>query len=135
MLIERLNPPTMPNSEAIGYSQISIVNPGRMAYISGQVATQRNSDEIPCDLASQMEVVSENIKAALTALGASPKEIVQARIYVVDLMPEKMEVLMPVLLSIFEGEKPCITGVGVQALASPEFLVEMEMVVRLPNAS
>ncbi|MBJ7537078.1 RidA family protein [Marinomonas transparens] len=133
MCIERLNPSTMPNSEAIGYSQISIVDPGRMAYVSGQVATRPNSDEIPSDLHSQMEIVSENIKEALTAVGASPKDIVQARVYAVDLNPDKMEILMPVLLSIFEGEKPCITGVGVQALASPEFLVEMEMVVSLPN--
>ncbi|KJY81938.1 endoribonuclease L-PSP [Vibrio galatheae] len=134
MSIERLNPPTMPNSEAIGYSQISIVEATRMAYVSGQVAITKNSDEVPRGLYEQMKVVSDNVKQAVIAVGASPKDIVQARVYVVDLNPEKLEILMPAFLDTFDGEQPCVTGIGVQALASPEYLVEMEVVISLPNA-
>ena len=132
MSIERVNPSTLPNSEAIGYSQISIVEPGKMAYVSGQVATRPDSEEIPSDIYQQMEIVSVNVKEAVKAVGASAKDIVQARVYVVDLNPEKLEALMPAFRSTFEGEKPCVTGIGVQALASPEFLVEMEVIIRLP---
>ncbi|MFC3153244.1 RidA family protein [Litoribrevibacter euphylliae] len=133
MSIIRVNPETMPNSAEIGYSQISIVEPGRMAYVSGQVATRPNEELIPDSLAEQMQIVSENAQAALSAVGAEPKDIVLARVYVVDLTPEKLEELMPAFLSTFDGAKPCVTGIGVQALASPEFLVEMELVVRLPD--
>ncbi len=133
MEIERINPPAMPDSESIGYSQISIVEPGRIAYVSGQVAIRSNNAQIPTELHDQMKIVSENVKEAVKAVGATVKDIVLARVYVVDLDSEKLELIMPVFLSTFEGEKPCVTGVGVQALASPEFLVEMEVVIRVPN--
>lgn len=131
--ITRLNPPTLPNSGEVGYSQISIVEPGRMAYISGQVAWQVNGEPVPKRLAEQMVIVSANAKAALNALGATAQDIVIARVYVVDLTPERMEEVMPPFLATFEGAQPCVTGLGVAALASPELQVEMELVVRLPN--
>lgn len=131
--ITRLNPPTLPNSGEVGYSQISIVEPGRMAYISGQVAWQVNGEPVPKRLAEQMVIVSANAKAALNALGATPQDIVIARVYVVDLTPERMEEVMPPFLATFEGAQPSVTGLGVAALASPELQVEMELVVRLPN--
>lgn len=131
--ITRLNPPTLPNSGEVGYSQISIVEPGRMAYISGQVAWQVDGEPVPKRLAEQMVIVSANAKAALNALGATAQDIVIARVYVVDLTPERMEEVMPPFLATFEGAQPCVTGLGVAALASPELQVEMELVVRLPN--
>ncbi len=76
MSIDRVNPATMPNSEEIGYSQISIVEPGRMAYVSGQVATRPAGEEIPNDLVKQMLIVSENVKEAVKAVGASAEDIV-----------------------------------------------------------
>ncbi len=131
--ITRMNPATLPNSGEIGYSQISIVEPGRMAYISGQVATQPNGEPVPDDLVEQMKLVSKNVRLALDAVGAAPADIVIARVYMVDLTPERLEKLMPPFLAAFEGAQPCVTGVGVAALAAPDLQVEMELVVRLPD--
>lgn len=131
--ITRLNPSTLPNAGNIGYSQISIVKPGRMAYISGQVAWRPNGEAIPGSLSEQMIIVSANARAALAAIGADARDIVIARIYVVNLTPERLEEVMPPFLATFGGSQPCVTGVGVQALASPELQVEMELVVRLPD--
>lgn len=131
--IVRLNPSTLPNTGEMGYSQISIVEPGRMAYISGQVAWRPNGEAVPESLAEQMGIVSVNAKAALTAAGATPHDVVIARIYVVDLTPERLEEVMPPFLATFEGAQPCVTGVGVEALAAPDLQVEMELVVRLPD--
>jgi enamine deaminase RidA (YjgF/YER057c/UK114 family) len=131
--IIRLNPPTLPNAGEMGYSQISIVEPGRMAYISGQVAWGPSGDAVPAGLAEQMSIVSVNVKAALSAVGATPHDVVIARIYVVDLTPERLEEIMPTFLATFEGAQPCVTGVGVAALAAPDLQVEMELVVRLPD--
>lgn len=131
--IVRLNPSTLPNAGKIGYSQISIVEPGRMAYLSGQVAWRPNGEPVPENLAEQMNIVSLNVKAALDAIGATPHDVVIAHIYVVNLTPERLEELMPPFLATFEGAQPCVTGIGVDALAAPDLQVEMELVVRLPD--
>lgn len=131
--IIRMNPTTLPNAGELGYSQISIVEPGRMAYISGQVAWQPNGEPVPESLVEQMRLVSNNARAALEAIGANPNDVVTARIYVVNLTPERLEELMPPFLDTFEGSQPCVTGVGVEALAAPDLQVEMELVVRLPS--
>lgn len=131
--IVRLNPSTLPNSGDIGYSQISIVEPGRMAYISGQVAWLPNGEAVPENLIDQMSIVSDNAKTALDAVGALPHDVVIARIYMVDLTPERLEEIMPSFLATFEGAQPCVTGVGVAALAAPDLQVEMELVVRIAD--
>ncbi|UUX48844.1 RidA family protein [Nisaea acidiphila] len=131
--IVRLNPSTLPNAAEIGYSQISIVEPGRMAFISGQVAWSPDGAAVPGDLAEQMKLVAANAKAALDAVGASFADVVMARIYVVDLTPERLEALMPEFLSAFDGVQPSVTGVGVAALAAPDLQVEMELIVRVPD--
>ena len=131
--ITRLNPSTLPDASKAGYSQISIVKPGRMAYVSGQVAWSPNGEAVPASLSGQMELVAANAKAALSALGATAHDIVMARIYVVNLTPERLEEVMPPFLATFDGAQPCVTGVGVQALAGPDLQVEMDLVVRLPD--
>lgn len=131
--ITRVNPATLPNSREMGYSQISIVEPGRMAYISGQVAWQANGEPVPNDLTEQMKLVAKNARSALEAIGAKPEDVVLARVYMVDLTPERLEQLMPAFMATFDGAQPCVTGVGVAALAAPDLQVEMELVVRLPN--
>ena len=131
--ILRLNPPTLPNTAQIGYSQISVVTPGRMAYISGQVAWRPNGEPVPDSLAAQMEIVAANTKAALAAVGATAQDIVVARVYMTDLTPERLQELMPPFLATFDGAMPSVTGVGVAALAAPDLQVEMELTVRLPD--
>ncbi|MEM6590622.1 MAG: RidA family protein [Cyanobacteria bacterium P01_C01_bin.73] len=131
--IVRLNPSTLPNAGELGYSQISIVKPGRMAYISGQVAWRPSGEPVPESLAEQMSLVSVNAKAALDAVGATPHDVVIARIYVVNLTSERLDEVMPPFLATFAGAQPCVTGIGVDALAAPDLQVEMELVVRLPD--
>lgn len=131
--ITRLNPPSLPNAAEMCYSQISVVEPGRMAYVSGQVAWRPGGEPVPAGLAEQMRIVAINAKAALDAVGASPRDVVIARVYVVDLTPERLEALMPPFLATFDGAQPCVTGIGVAALAAPDLQVELELVVRLPD--
>ncbi|WP_193171869.1 RidA family protein [Nisaea nitritireducens] len=131
--ITRLNPPSLPDAGEMGYSQISIAEPGRIAFISGQVAWRPNGEPVPESLTEQMEIVAINAKAALDAIGATPQDVLIARVYLVNLTPERLEELMPPFLAIFEGAQPSVTGVGVAALAAPDLQVEMEMTVRLPD--
>jgi len=131
--VSRLNPPALPNSTELGYSQITIAEPGRMAHVSGQVASRPNGEPVPDDLVEQTKIVASNAKAALDALGATPEDIVIARIYMTDLNSNTLEQAFPVLLEMFDGAEPSITGIGVAALAGPGLKIEMEMTVRLPD--
>ena len=133
--IARINPPSLPDSRALGYSQVSVVEAGRMAYISGQVAWRPGGEPPPSDLVAQMRLVAANARAAMQAVGARPAHIVIARCFVTDLTPQRLEALMPELLALFDGAQPCVTGVGVAALAAPELQVELELTLRLPDGN
>lgn len=130
--ITRLNPPSLPDAGQAGYSQISIVEPSRLAFVSGQVAWRVGGDQVPETLAGQAEIVVSNARAALAALGATARDLVMVRVYLVNLTPGRLEVLWPHLHALFDGAQPSLTGVGVAALAAPELQLEVEMVVRLP---
>ena len=131
--LTRMNPPTLPNAGALGYSQITIAEPGRMAFISGQVAWRPGGEPAPESLAEQAELVVSNARAALAAAGASPQNLVMIRAYVVDLTPERLDVLWPYIHALFDGAQPSVTGIGVAALAAPGLQLEIEMIVRLPS--
>lgn len=129
--IVRMNPAGMPDASKAGYSQISIVEQGKLAFISGQVAWPHDGGETPATLSGQTELVMKHAKAALTALGATPHDIVLLRIYVVGMTAQTQAEAMPQLMAFLDGAQPSLTGIGVSALASPDLLLEMEMVVRL----
>ena len=131
--ITRMNPPTLPNAAEMGYSQISIVEPGRMAYVSGQVAWRPNGEPVPADLVEQTRIAAANAKAALDALDATPDDIAILRCFMTDLNPETLEQVLPPILEMFDGAMPSITGVGVAALAAADLKIELELTVRLPD--
>lgn len=130
--ITRLNPPQLPDTQPLGYSQISIVAPGRMAYVSGQVGT-RADGSVPEDLPEQAQLVVARARAALQALGATPQDIVIARCFVTDLNETRMQQAWPVIVTLFKDARPSVTGVGVAALADPALQIELELTVRLPD--
>ena len=129
----RLNPSALPDAGAMGYSQITIVEPGRLAFISGQVAWRPGGEPAPKSFVAQAELVVRNARTALDAAGASPADLVMMRAYVVDLTPERLEQLWSLVLPFLDGAQPCVTGIGVAALAAPDLLLEIEMTVRLPT--
>jgi len=131
--LTRLNPPSLPDAASIGYSQISIVESGRLAFVSGQVALNADGGPVPACLVEQTRMVAANARAALSAIGASPRDIAIARCYVTDLTPERLDRAFPVLLEMFDGAQPSVTGIGVAALAAPDFQIELELTVRLPD--
>lgn len=131
--VTRLNPDTLPDAGAAGYSQISISEPGRIAFISGQVAWTRDGTPPPATLSDQAALVVRNAKAALQAIGASAADLLIVRVYLVDLTEDRLDQLWPHIHSLFDGEQPSLTGIGVAALASPGLQVEIEMTVRLSS--
>jgi len=131
--ITHLNPPSLPDASAFGHSQVTIMQPGALAFISGQVAWQPGGRPVPSDLGEQAMSVRDNARAALAAAGLAPANLVMVRVYVVDLTPERLQLVMPVLLELLEGARPSLTGIGVAALAGPDLQLEIEMIARVPD--
>ncbi|XWN32392.1 MAG: RidA family protein [Devosia sp.] len=131
--VARMNPTSLPDAGKIGYSQISIAPPGRLAFVSGQVAWRPDGGAVPGSLAEQTAVVVANLSGALDALEATPHDIVQMRVYLTDLRSETQEIAMAEILHFLNGARPSLTGIGVAALASPDLQIEVEMVIRVPG--
>jgi len=126
--IAQINPDTLPDAPAMGYSQITTVTPGKMIFISGQVAWAPNGTPPPATLAEQAAMAADNLGKALTAAGATPKNIVSARMFIVDYSPEKGEEAGPPVMALFNGHICAFTAVGVTSLASPDLLIEIEAI-------
>lgn len=131
--IIRLNPEALPDAGALGYSQISIVPAGRLAFVSGQVAWSRDGAPVPDTLAAQAQIVLRNARAALAALGASPADLAMVRLYIVNIDPARAATAVGVLSAFFEGHQPSVTAIGVQGLYAPDLQLEMEFIVRAPG--
>jgi len=130
--VSRRNPPTMWNMASLGWSHISVAEPGRLAFVSGQVAVTPGSTDVPEDLASQAKLATSSLTAALEELEASPDDIVMLRVYVVNATSEAFGQAVNPLRKLLGDAMPSITTISVQALYKPEIKVEIEMVVRLP---
>ncbi|MGS4887631.1 RidA family protein [Roseibium sp. MB-4] len=128
--LQRLNPIDLPDAGKIGYSQISIVEPKRLAFVSGQVAWSADVAPTPAAFSEQTALVVRNLERALEAIGSTPHDIVQMRIYVTDLTNETLSEAMKHLTVFLDGARPSLTGIGVAKLASPDLQIEIEMVVQ-----
>ena len=130
--VSRRNPPAMWDMASLGWSHISVAEPGRLAFLSGQIAVTPGSQDVPKDLAGQARLATANLAAALKELEASAHDIVMLRVYVVNATSEAFGQALTPLRELVGDAMPSITTIGVQALYKPEIKVEIEMVVRLP---
>ena len=130
--VSRRNPATMWDMASLGWSHISVAEPGRIAFLSGQVASAFGGGEVPKDVAGQARLAAASLAAALEDLDATADDIVMLRVYVVNATGEAFGQAIGPLREMVGGAMPSITTIGVQALYKPEILVEIEMAVRLP---
>ena len=114
MTLQRLNPEGLSRSPA--YSQVVVGTGTRIVFVAGQVAVDEGGKVVADDFPGQVKAVFTNVGRALTAAGARFQDVTKITIYVVDYSPEQL---------------PASTLVGVQALARPEFLIEVEAVAVL----
>ncbi|WP_292216117.1 RidA family protein [Mesorhizobium sp.] len=59
--VTRRNPATMWGSTANGRSQISVAEAGRMAYLSGQIATSSDGAPLPASVREQAERITVSL--------------------------------------------------------------------------
>lgn len=131
MANERIQPEDLFDSRALGFSQlVSAPNSGRTLYLSGQVAWDSSGKVVgEGDLGAQSKQAADNVRRALEAAGATPADVTLLRAYIVNYSPELAGPVAQGIGSLFQGcEPPAQTWIGVQGLAAPELLIELEAI-------
>ena len=104
-------------------------------YVSGQVgwnAAQQITD--PTDLGAQTRQALENLETVVSAAGGTRADVVSLRLYIVGEHIHNARSVREALLDFFPAENlPSSTWIGVSALASKDFLIEIEAVAVLPE--
>ena len=123
-----INPKGLFNSTQFGFSQIVVSGPGKMVFISGQVAWNENREIVgKNDLKEQAGMAFKNLKTAIEAAGGSLENIVMLRLYIVNYQAENGAIISEVLRENFGTENPpASTWINVQGLANEDFLIEVE---------
>jgi len=105
---------------------------GSTVYLRGQVAQDLQTRESVAigDPAGQARKVMDNIELLLGEAGAQLDHIVTCTVYLTDI--RQREPVYRVLGDRMRGVYPCFTGLVVQALARPEWLVEVTAVAVKP---
>ena len=123
-----MNPPGLFSTQGLGFTHVVKSAPGTTIHISGQTAWNAERKLVGGnDLALQAAQAFANLRTALEAAGAGPRDVVFVRIYLVDYKPAYAAVIGPLMEAFFSGgPPPGSTWVGVSALAVPGFLIEVE---------
>ena len=121
-------------SKPTGYTHVVAVEGARkLLFISGQVALNAAGDVVGRgDLGAQARQVFQNLQTALSAAGASFADVTKMTTFIVNYKPEDRDVIRAVRTEYLPGDAPpASTLVGVQALAAPEFMIEVEATAAL----
>ncbi|GAA0852565.1 RidA family protein [Bifidobacterium pullorum subsp. gallinarum] len=132
--MQKINPGTLTMSLPV--SQIVVTSPAKLAFISGQVALNAEGELIgPNDYVAQARQVFMNLKLTIEAAGGSAEHVTQMRIHVVNHRPELANIVFQAGAEVFGSEWPSTasTFLGVQALAFPEWIIEVDAIVALPQ--
>lgn len=118
--------------QRIGNDLCQAVVAGSTIYLRGQVAQDLDSRENVAvgDPAGQAAKVMDNVELLLGECGAALEHIVSCHVYLTDI--RHREPVYRVLGERMVGVHPVFTGLVVQALARPEWVVEVTVVAVLP---
>ncbi len=129
MTRETINPAAMYDSLQYGFSHATKTQGETVIHCAGQLAWDENGEMVgKNDLAKQTKQVFNNLHTVLQAAGATPADVVRMRTYIVNLEPSHLAVVGQAI-GDFYGEvvPPANTLVGVQSLAMPDLLIEIEV--------
>jgi enamine deaminase RidA (YjgF/YER057c/UK114 family) len=130
---EAINPGSVYNSVQYGFSHAIKSNGGVSIHCAGQVAWDKYYNIVgPGDLAAQAHQALQNLRQVLEAAGASPENVVRTRTFVVNYTPDYLEPLAQAFAEFYADVIPAAgTLIGVQSLALPDFLIEIEATAQI----
>lgn len=127
-MINHENPPGL--AKPAGFSHVVKSSKRTTLHVAGQVAYNAEGQIVgEGDFALQVRQVYTNIRTALNHCGANMTDLVKTTIFVRDLTAEKIAIIRSVRKDFLsEAALPASTLIGVQALAKPEIMLEIEAV-------
>jgi enamine deaminase RidA (YjgF/YER057c/UK114 family) len=127
MTLELINPQDLPTPAS--YTQVVAATGSRLVFVAGQVADDAQGNLVaPGDLPGQARQAFANVGRALAAASARPENVARITIYVVHHRPEYLPAISEARLAVFGDHRPADTLVGVETLAEPGYLIEVEAI-------
>jgi enamine deaminase RidA (YjgF/YER057c/UK114 family) len=127
--IRRINPPELGTPP--GYSQIVEVSPGRLVFIAGQTALDRDGNVVgKNDFIAQADQVFANLTMALRASECTAANLVKLTVFLTDMdnLGRYREARNRFFASVTPPAAPAVTLVEVSKLYGPDFLIEIEAI-------
>ena len=126
MALERIQPEEV--AQPSGYTHVVRSSGSRMLHIAGQVARDAAGRTVgEGDFAAQLRQALANLRACLAAGGAAPADVASIRTYIPHYdAAVHLPALREALRELFGDAPPANTLLGIEALALPELLVEIE---------
>ena len=127
MPLERINPEGLATPET--YTQVIVATGSRLVFVAGQVAEDGDGNLVgPGDLAAQARQAFANVGRALAGAGARPDHVAKITIYVVEYRHEYLPAIEAGRVALFKEHKPVDALIGVETLAHPGCLIEVEAI-------
>lgn len=124
-----INPPELFVGKAFSQT-FSVQGAQRLIFVAGQIDCGPDGKvRHPDDFEGQLVGTLDNLVIALRAQGASSRDLVSVKIYVVGLKSEMTPRIREIRSAYFDAEQPpAVTLVGIEKLAFDELRVEIEAV-------
>jgi enamine deaminase RidA (YjgF/YER057c/UK114 family) len=135
--VTHLNPKDLPDWSAL-FSQVVSVEANGITtlFISGQVGVGPDQRIAGSSFVDQLERAFQNLSIALRAGGGDLQHVTRLTVYVVNYSSENSVDLRTVIRRHFDaGRLPALSLIGIQALARPEFSVEVEATAVIPTTA
>ena len=127
MTLQLINPEGLPVPST--YTHVVVATGTTMVFIAGQEPEDAHGNLVGAgDLAAQARQVFANLGRALDAAGARPGQVAKITIYLVHYRREHLPVIEQARAGLFGDHKPADTVVGVETLARPEYLIEVDAI-------
>jgi len=127
MTLECINPKDLPTPKT--YTHVVVATGSKLVFIAGQEPEDSQGNLVGRgDLAVQARQVFANLGRALAAGGARPEHVTKITIFVANYKREFLPVIEEGRVALFGDHKPTDTLVGVAALSSPDYLIEVDAI-------
>lgn len=125
-----INPESLPDPGAYGYNHAIVADD--TLYMSGQVGMDGDRTLAGEDVTAQTRQAFDNVAAICAEVDRSLQDVVKVTAHIVD-PHTRFEAYNDVYQERFEEPYPCHTVLGVEQLAGPQYLIELEAAVPLED--
>ena len=116
-----------------GYMPGVSVSPGQILFTAGMTGRQSDGTIVAGGMAAQTQRTMERLQAILQHAGANFSQVIKQLLYITDMEAHAAHG-RAVRAGFFGEARPASTALGVRRIADPAMLIEIELVVDLPDS-